>query len=356
MTTQLRTSPRALASAVYISQKPDVTLPFVSTLSRRGVATRFLRLPKPHPMINGLTQALRTRDDLVITESALYSFYYYTKSLMRLSRNDCVVRLNGDPFAEMSVATSPVLSPVYSRGLDFARGVIYVSDHLRARLAPRIKRPRSFVVHNGVDLERFTPLGGDRELFESMIGSRSRSVNVISSMNFGIDKKVRVLPLVVEPLKRITKEFDCAFFFAGSGRRRAWVEKLFSAATNVHFLGAVEHSLLPKLVPQFDVFFHPSGLDALPSSVLEASACGVPILSTSVGGIPEEVEDGETGLLMSDLQEQFYGEMKRLIESGSLRRRLGGGGRRKMEREFNWGVLSDSFADAIAEILSTART
>jgi glycosyltransferase involved in cell wall biosynthesis len=341
-----------LASILYLTRKPDVALPFISALNRHGLEARFLRPPARHGYLNALPQALGTKEDAVITDIPFYPFFYSISSSLRIRHNKCIARLMGDPFAESTSRTSQVVSLLTFGGLNFASGVIYVSKSLEGGVSPRLKRPKSFVVHNGVDLESFTSLGGDKDLFERLIGSKSRSVNVLSIMNFDIEKKLRFLPLVAEPMKRITKELDCAFFFIGSGPRQASVEELFRGTTDIHFLGSVEHSLLPKLIPQFDIFFHPSGLDALPSAVLEASACGLPVLASSTGGIPEEVDHEATGLLMADPEKQSYDQMKRLIEDGSLRRSLGRGARRKMEVEFNWNDLSESFVNTVVEILS----
>jgi len=88
---------------------------------------------------------------------------------------------------------------------------------------------------------------------------------------------------------------------AGSGPQRAALARLASALgvrDGVAFAGAVDNAAMPALYHASDIVLNPSLADNMPVSVLEALACGVPVVSTNVGGIPALLEHGRTALLV----------------------------------------------------------
>src|SRR5262249_19544535 len=70
-------------------------------------------------------------------------------------------------------------------------------------------------------------------------------------------------------------------------------------AAEVVFTGALPHQELPARFRQWDVFVSPSRSEGFGVAVLEAAACGVPSVVTRVGGLPEIVQDGSTGLVVA---------------------------------------------------------
>ncbi len=85
-----------------------------------------------------------------------------------------------------------------------------------------------------------------------------------------------------------------------------------------------------------DCIVHPSLAEGTPSSVLEAMLLGVPVIATTVGGVPEIVSHGETGLLVAPgLPVALSEAMKKLLRSASLRRQLASEARRHVEQRFS---------------------
>lgn len=109
-----------------------------------------------------------------------------------------------------------------------------------------------------------------------------------------------------------------------------------------------------ELLDAADVLIHPSSVDAFPTTLIEAGAAGVPVLSTRVGGIPEIVIDGEGGILVDapPSPHDFAAQLDRLLSDAELRRDLGAGGRRRFEEEFTaerWaGRLRALYEEVIA--------
>ena len=88
---------------------------------------------------------------------------------------------------------------------------------------------------------------------------------------------------------------------AGGGPQRAALTRLarsLGVLASVRFAGPVDNAAMPALYQASDIVLNPSLADNMPNSVLEALACGVPVVSTNVGGIPALLQDGVTALLV----------------------------------------------------------
>jgi colanic acid/amylovoran biosynthesis glycosyltransferase len=104
----------------------------------------------------------------------------------------------------------------------------------------------------------------------------------------------------------------------------------------VKFLGYQSQQRVRELLKQADVFVMSSFAEGVPVVLMEAMAAGVPVVATRIAGIPELVQDGHTGLLVSPGDtEAAASAIRRLLEDGDLRNRLAAAGRDIVEREFN---------------------
>lgn len=99
---------------------------------------------------------------------------------------------------------------------------------------------------------------------------------------------------------------------------------------------------LPRLLGALDLLAHPADMEGLGVSLLQASAAGLPIVATRVGGIPEAVREGENGLLVPPGDVPALGAaLERLLADPALRTRLGAGGRALVAREFSIDTMVD---------------
>jgi glycosyltransferase involved in cell wall biosynthesis len=136
----------------------------------------------------------------------------------------------------------------------------------------------------------------------------------------------------------------------GDGPDRPRVEEEIAAlglSDRVRLAG--ERRDVPELLASADVFVLASASEGLPVSVLEAMAAGLPVVASRVGGVPEEVEDGETGVLVEPGDpDALTAALTRLIADSTLRRRLGAAGRARAEQAFDL----DPFRRAHLELYS----
>jgi alpha-maltose-1-phosphate synthase len=106
---------------------------------------------------------------------------------------------------------------------------------------------------------------------------------------------------------------------------------------------------LIRLLGNTAVFALPSEIDKSPYSIVEAMFAGVPVVSTFVGGIPELVEDGVTGLLVEQDDRALGDAIITLLDSGPLRARMGAAGRDRAIRRFDARDTTTELLDVIVE-------
>lgn len=124
---------------------------------------------------------------------------------------------------------------------------------------------------------------------------------------------------------------------AGDGGERAALEGLASdlgILPAVRFLGM--RNDVPDLLAGSDLMVLPSRSEGLPMALIEGMGMGLPVVAARVGGIPEVVDEGGTGLLVSPQSpEELAGALVRLLEDTSLRERLGRAARERVEQDFS---------------------
>lgn len=139
--------------------------------------------------------------------------------------------------------------------------------------------------------------------------------------------------------ERLVEEgYDIHLAIGGKGDE----EKLFARLSNpilkdcVDYLGWIGDGQKDRLLKTSDIFVLPSYGEAMPMSILEAMAYGLPVISTKVGAIPEQIEDTVSGYLLQPGNiEDLYLRLKTLILDRDLRVRMGQVGRRRIEEAFD---------------------
>lgn len=192
---------------------------------------------------------------------------------------------------------------------------------------------RVVVHHLGVDLDRIPPWRGH--------GPGPFTILFVGRI---VEKKgLRVL---IEALKMLKDRGESPILHAvGDGPERAGIESLVAASgldDRVILHGSKPHDVVLDLMSRCDCLALPSltaadgDQEGIPVTLMEAMACGLPVVSTHHSGIPELVKDGETGLLVPERDAgALAGALERLMAEEPLRRRLAAEARRFVEVEFN---------------------
>jgi glycosyltransferase involved in cell wall biosynthesis len=208
----------------------------------------------------------------------------------------------------------------------------YNARQVEARYGKSVK-----VIHNGVDTEVFAPRQRDPEQRRAL-GAGPDDILVASVSRLVAWKGERV---VLEALAGLPERVRCVVIGEGPDERnlrRLAQER--GIAGRVRFLGRVPHRELPLVLSQCDLFVQPSiGEEAFGISVVEAMACGLPVLASDNGGLPELVVDGETGrLLPPGSVPAWRSAIESAAASGERLRSLGDKARARASAEFTWAA------------------
>jgi glycosyltransferase involved in cell wall biosynthesis len=217
-------------------------------------------------------------------------------------------------------------------GSDFAVTVSQANvDHL-ARLGDG-SRGKIVLVHNGIDVDKFAP----KE-------RRGEAPFTILSVARLVEKKgCEYLIDACGQLAERGVPFRCWIIGRGSlrGKLLAQIERL-GLGDRVRLLGGCKQSQVLKRYHAADLYVLPSivgsdgNREGLPVSLVEALACGIPVVSTATAGIPEVVRDEENGLLIPERDPRALAEaMVRLMEDRALYERLRSRARSSVETVFD---------------------
>lgn len=221
--------------------------------------------------------------------------------------------------------------------------VIVNSAAVRDLLVQRDRSPKEkiHILHNGVDVDRFGGARRDRQALLPAVGSGSKLIAVVANMYIA----GKGHPCLIAAAAPICRKFPQAIFLLiGDGPERAKFERQATEAglqKNFLFLGRRKD--VPELLACCDLSVLPSEAEALPNSVLEAMAAGLPVVATCVGGIPEIIQDGENGLLVPPQDsEALTNAVIRILQDPDLAKKLGTAGQTRMRTQFGFDRLLQS--------------
>jgi len=169
----------------------------------------------------------------------------------------------------------------------------------------------------------------------------------------GVEHLVRALPQIVR------RHPDVKLVLVGSGplesRLRELVQRL-GVTESVVFVGRRSHDQMPQIVAAADVLVLPSLNEGLPRVILEAMATGLPVVATSVGGIPELVTDGRTGLLVRPGDEGALADaVCRVLADPDVAKAWGRAGRDVAEREYEREANLRRYAQMVESVAYSGR-
>ena len=145
----------------------------------------------------------------------------------------------------------------------------------------------------------------------------------------------------------------------GDGAERRPLERLAAAlgvGAMTEFVGSVPHDRIPEYLRRFSIYVAPSvHEESFGVAVLEASACGVPVVASKVGGLPEVVQDGVTGLLVPPADHVSLADaLEGLLKNRTLRRQMGEQGRQFVHDSYAWDTTALTVEALYERIVSPA--
>lgn len=225
---------------------------------------------------------------------------------------------------------------------------IVCSEALADELAARglWSRSRLTVIHNGIDAAAFAdPAHHDDP----------KDVPQRFILNVGNYVALKAQDALLNVFARLrTTDPDLVLVFAGGKDDGVWLARLREHCSalglddRVRFRVDVPHGEVPNLMKRAVALVHTSEREGLPLVLLEAGALGVPVLASRVGGIPELIEHGRSGLLHDCRDEaQLLSQLREVVQDAHLRSVLAEGLHERVARGFS----ADRMAERYAEVL-----
>ena len=321
----------------------DKTEPFGPQLEGLGVTVRVLGREAKTDLGRAMALAKAVRRDRI---ELLHSWLYIGNMYAVLARLTGAVRRFVPSARSCTTKGGMHLRVLNVVAFRCADRIVCNAHRVGAYIVSKYLAPRAKVevVHNGLDLERFSPRPGSHG-DGLRIGTVGRLV------------PLKNLPMFIEAAALVRAECPTAMFYiVGVGPERAPMEQLVrerGLADAVCFLG--ERHDVPALLQEWDLFWLTSLWEGLPNVVLEAMACGLPVISTDVGGVSEIIHDGTDGIVIpSGAADQLARHSLALIQDTTLRRAMGAAARLRAQA-FSLERMTGAFERLYAQVLEPQK-
>jgi N-acetyl-alpha-D-glucosaminyl L-malate synthase BshA len=245
------------------------------------------------------------------------------------------------------VGADPSFLPVTRFAIEASDGVTVPSADLRRstyeQLGVSEKTPIE-VIPNFVDTDTFTPAPRAAE----------RPPTLVHNSNF---RPVKRVDDVIEVFARVSLQLPaCELVLIGDGPERSRIERLVherGVGARVRFLGKQLH--VAPILQKTDLFLLPSETESFGLAALEALSCGVPVVASRVGGLPEVISDGKNGALvpLGDVPAMARAALA-ILGDASLQARLGAGARATAVEKFPREPMVTRYEKYYERVISTS--
>lgn len=226
--------------------------------------------------------------------------------------------------------------------------IVSTSEHCQRGAIRRGAEPaRTSVIYAGIDLARFRP-GLDGREFRAKHGIPGAAV-IVSVLGLALRNKLDTFLNAIGPL---LEDPNLHVLIGGTGEDAKYlVERITGISSGrVKALGFVPEPDLPSFYAATDVLVvaQRTLVECMGQSMKEAMSCARPVVGSNIGGVPEAIEDGRSGLLFEpDNPADLVRALRELISDADRRRRLGARAREIAEKKFDAAVAARQTYDAL---------
>lgn len=232
-----------------------------------------------------------------------------------------------------------------------ATGVIANAEAIKDQLVSRAGLPpaKVWVVHNGLDLDRFDHQGS---LSREELANRNHRVTIAVVANLRPEKGHLIFLEAAHCLAKVYSQ--ASFVIVGDGPMRKTIEtrvRELGLTGRVKVPGAVND--IPSFLRSVDIAVLPAlKNEGLPNAVMEAMAAGLPVVATDTGGTRELVVDGLTGYLVQPRDWAALADcLGRLCDDSETRRKMGEAGRLRIVERFSADRMANGFAELYSNLV-----
>lgn len=208
--------------------------------------------------------------------------------------------------------------------------MITVSDAAKYNYLEKTNLPhhRIETIYNGIHLDNFKPADNKNTVRQSLHLPHDKPIVTM----VGVMRPGKGHAVCIEAAHRVP---EARFLLVGDGELRPELEQQAQGLEDrIHFLG--QRMDIPDILSASDIFVLPSDMEALPTVLIEAGASGLPSIASHVGGIPEIIQDGETGVIIPPRDpDALASAIKDLIHNPEKANRMGQQAYRHVHERFD---------------------
>ena len=245
-----------------------------------------------------------------------------------------------------------------------SKAIVTLTHHLK-RIVTNISRDvnddRVFVIPNAVDINLFRPIRSEVSLTAVKLVVRKKCGKALHG-----DKDIILYVGRIEPHKGI----DTLLKALARVKLKSWflvlvgeglpdylnylnhIASKYSITENLCFVGKVPHHLLPYFYSAAYVYVLPSLLEGFPATILEAMACGTPVIATKVGGVSEAIVNHVNGILIDPGSiDQLCDALEYILSDSNYRNKLSSAAREIIKNKFSWNNIAEQYRNLYMTLL-----
>lgn len=251
------------------------------------------------------------------------------------------------PIMDLKALNIKILShfvsrPIIIKTLNNSKIVTTVATSVAQEIKKYYNYKDVLILGNGVDEHDFFPIhshnGDPYALFVGRLSYRKGIFDLLESATV------------------FCKKYDISLILVGKGELETKIREFIKhhdLENKVIFMGHVDRKQLIKLYQNATIFILPSHYEGLPTVLLEAMACGIPVICTNVSGSKDVIEHGINGLFVLPRHpEEILQAVSKLLEHKEMRTSLGSNARKTIEERYTWDIIADKFEKAYSMALT----
>lgn len=237
--------------------------------------------------------------------------------------------------------TKYVSVPIVARTIAISESVTTVANSVAQELDRYYAYSNALVVGNGVDEHLLEPRS---------VESSDRYILFIGRLSYR-----KGLFDLLECAKVVCRRYDIKFILVGKGELEQKIHNIIERDglhDKIILMGHQNRGELVKMYQNATIFVLPSHYEGLPTVLLEAMSCGLPVVATNVSGCPDVVSDGVNGFLVPPKSPEMMAEaISKLLDDEALRNELGRNARKTIEECNTWDCIAGKIEACYQKLL-----
>lgn len=312
-------------------------LSFQSFAYGAGVISRIRKNPlrlvqAPFFMLSFFLQAIKKANETDVYFSFWFPSACIGAAVKYFTGKPIIARLSG---SDLIFIQSPLTSFLVKTVLKRTLLVVCQDNKFRSALIQLgVAEDKIFCIKNGLDASLFRPIPKEEARKHLRL-----DMDKLYILTVGRLSKSKGHSLLIEAFNRLSKNNErLHLIIAGEGEERQSLEKAISSlnlSDRISLAGFQKNDTIPHWLNSADIFILPSLLEGTPNIMLEAMACGLPVISTKVGGVEEAITNEQNGcLIKANSTQEIESAMSRLLKEPELRYKLGEAAQETISNQF----------------------